>query len=376
MRGPPVFQALTPKHDTKHGKRTREPGTTPEDNLKKTRTTSDSNSAGPSGTAPGAAGSRGPRAGRYSEVLKRINEPESRPLSFFIIPLDNYRHLDSFDFQHISDLFFEAQMKEEDSMTERLANVEHAFVDGGIRIDVADVGCVGWWRKFIPGIPALDASRSKYAFSANGHTPYAYLKTTCRSIPACSGTPALGFVEGLKRLNSAVLPKNAPIVAWSVGDGSVRGVPHVVMQLKLPHVLAERVLRHEPGLRIRLNILRFTPTAPGKDSLPDELKQLFKTDEPEAAAPSLDQQLPMDTDTEIVTSTPNTSTKDTANGDTQPNTETETIDQKIDALEQVIKSSNLDRRLEDLEEHDQDMNNETILTEPEKTVDTLLEEID
>ena len=177
-------------------------------------------------------------------------------------------------------------------------------------------------------------------------------------------------------MNSAVLPKNAPIVAWSVGDGSVRGVPHVVMQLKLPHVLAERVLRHEPGLKIGLNVLRFTPTAPGKDSLPDELKQLFKTDEPEAAAPSLDQQLPMDTDTEIVTSTPNTSTNDTANGDTQPNTETETIDQKIDQLEQVIQSSSLDRRLGDLEDNDQRMNNDTILTEPEKTVDVLLEEID
>ena len=232
--------------------------------------------------------------GLYSQVLKMISEPGARPLSFFIICKGNYRHLDQFDHQQISNYFLKAQMMETKDMVQRLAEEEHTFVDGGIRLTVKDLGCVDWWKRLVPRIPELDTSRGGYVFSPNGHTPFAYLRTSCRMIPACSGTPAIGFVEALKAVNPGVFPELAPVVAWNVGEGSYRGMPHVVMLVKLPHVLAEEILSRGQPLRLGLNRLRFFPAAPGEDSLPEELKKLFKTsDEPqESTDQDMGQEIP------------------------------------------------------------------------------------
>ena len=294
----PAQSAVDPENSTPVQKRLRTPGSTPDENSKRSKKTGDlepSPEAG--GSGEGSSGGKTGRSETYSQVLKMISEPSARPLSFFIICRGKYRHLDQFDFQQISDHFFKQQVKETKDLILRLADEEHAFVDGGIRIDVKDLGCVDWWRKLIPNIPELDVRRGGYVFSANGYTPYAYLRTSCRMIPACEGTPAVGFVEGLRAINPDFFPESAPIVAWNVGEGMYKGMPHVVMLVKLPHVVAEKILRHVSPMRIGLNRLRFFPAAPDQQALPEELRKLFKTPEQESPDQDMAKEIP-DTDTE------------------------------------------------------------------------------
>ena len=204
--------------------------------------------------------------------------------------------MDKFDFNHIATCHFLATerlaKRVQTDLFEKVCHPRHEFVDGGIKFQVDHEDAVEWFKEFIPTVPPIDGDRGVYSFSANPVTPWAYLKTRCPILELGRDTPAIRFVDGLKRENKRTIPQDTPITAWCVELNSQGDKPYCLMVVKLHHDISDKIVRDLGGkLWLGMYELHFEPTTPSLNSLPESFKKLF-----EPAAPATEQ--PKDKETE------------------------------------------------------------------------------